>query len=112
MKIKGVGTPPTLSKTGTIDLSNLTPVADGVNFDLNPTTSSFDDTAEVLESATNRVVKAVTLPPHHWTIGIYPADVYDAQTGLNHPARLWKPREPHKFISWAKPIGRLYSPHL
>lgn len=85
MKVKGAGPSPTLSKTGPIDLSNFTGVADGVNFDLKPTADALDDTAQVLESATSRVVKAATLPAKNWTIGLYPADVYDAQTGLNHP---------------------------
>ena len=84
MRYVGTGNPATLSKTGPIDKSNETVVANGINFDLKANSNAFNESANVEESTNHRKLKAITLKAQTRTIGIYPAVIYDVPDGSYH----------------------------
>lgn len=84
LRYRGGGAYPALSTVGPVQVTNETGVDGGTDFDLKATGSALDETGKVLEAATNREVKAVTLPPKGWTIGIYPTLIYDSYNGVYH----------------------------
>ena len=56
----------------------------GITFDVKANSNALDETGNVEESATHRKLKAITLEKKTWTIGIYPAVIYDVPDGSYH----------------------------
>ena len=82
---EGDGDSITLSKTsGSFVLSGSTDDGSESNFSLQANTAALEVDGEVDESVTHRKLKVVSLPPQHWTVGVYRVHITELDGTTRH----------------------------